>query len=670
MNIPNQVIKRINYLRSVINEHNYRYYVLDDPTISDAQYDELFRELQQLEKNYPSLLTPYSPTNRVGSKPSDAFLAIRHKIPMLSLENGFSEKEVLAFDKRICDRLKNEAPIQYVCEPKLDGLAVNIFYEDGKLKKAATRGDGEVGEDITANIATIRAVPLILRSSKPPAQLEVRGEVFITKAGFIKLNEQAKKTGAKVFINARNAAAGSLRQLDPNITAQRPLTIFCYGLGTLTGIDMPKTHFETLQMLKNFGFPINNEIKVVKNIKDCLGYYEKMQLKRALLPYEIDGVVYKVNNLLLQQKLGFVARAPRFALAHKFPAEEMVTTLLDVEFQVGRTGALTPVARLVPIFVGGATISNATLHNMDEIKRKDIHIGDTVVVRRAGDVIPEIVRVITKKRNKHTKKIILPKKCPVCSSNIEHIEGDAIARCMAGLFCAAQRKEAIKHFAARRAMNIDGLGDKLVNQLVDLHLIQNPADIYGLSLETLSNLERMGQKSANNLLKAINDSKNTTFARFLYALGIREVGETTAKLLAKHFTTPAEFEKVTDADLQAIPGIGPIVAQHIVAFFAEKHNKTVINKLLAAGIIWENVKLNNKNLPLFAKTFVITGTLTTMTRERAQEKIENLGGKVLSALSSKTNYLVTGENPGSKLKKAFALNITILDEKKFLQLIK
>lgn len=669
MKPPNNVIQQVEHLRHQLNEHNYRYYVLDAPTISDAEWDSLFRKLQELEKQYPELIILESPTQRVGSKPLKAFAEVQHEIPMLSLENAFTEEEVHAFNQRIRDRLKTHEIIEYTCEPKLDGLAVSIRYENGILKTAATRGDGETGEDITENVRTIPSVPLHLRGDNFPKVLEVRGEIYMSKDGFEKLNAKAAEKGEKVFVNPRNAAAGSVRQLNPQITAGRPLAIFCYGVGVVKGFELPDKHSDILELLKKWGLRINGEVQVKKGIEKCLDYHAKMSGKRSKLAYEIDGVVYKVNDIELQKKLGFVSRAPRWAIAHKFPAEEVVTTIEAVEFSVGRTGALTPVARLKPVFVSGVTVSNATLHNMDEIKRKDIHIGDTVIVRRAGDVIPEVVSVVEQHRHHQVKAIHLPKVCPVCGSAVEHIEGEAVAKCTGGLYCPAQRKEAIKHFASRRAMNIEGLGDKLVDQLVSEGLVETVADLYSLKFEQLANLERMAEKSANNILEALEKSKKTTLARFLFALGVREVGESTAKNLAQHFGDLKPLFSISEEELQQIPDIGPVVAHHIAAFFSEKHNQKIIHQLLDAGIHWEKVKVTS-HAPLAGKTFVLTGTLMQLTREEAKEKLEALGAKVSGSVSAKTNYVVVGEDAGSKFTKAKELGIPIMDEKEFLHFLK
>lgn len=660
--------QQVEKLRQQINEHLHQYHVLDAPVISDAEYDKLFLALQQLEQDNPELITSDSPTQRVGAAPLKEFAEVQYEIPMLSLENAFTEEDVVAFDQRIHDRLNMTKPIEYSCEPKLDGLAISLRYEKGLLVVASTRGDGTTGEDVTENIRTIKSVPLRLHGKDFPQVLEVRGEVYIAKAGFKKLNANALEKGEKVFANPRNAAAGSIRQLDPRIAASRPLSMFCYGIGVVEGIKLPEKHSEVLSLLKNFGFPVSPDIAVQEGIENCLKYYKKIGEKREKLAYEIDGVVYKVNNLHLQERMGFVSRAPRWALAHKFPAEQVQTVIANVEFQVGRTGTLTPVARLEPVAVGGVIVSNATLHNMDEIKRKNIHIGDTVIIQRAGDVIPEVVCVVKTKNAVH-KKIVLPKHCPICHSAVEQIEGEAAARCSAGLFCPAQRKEAIRHYASRRAMDIEGLGEKLVEQLVDLDLIANPADLYFLTLDQLAGLDRMAEKSAQNLLDALEKSKKTTFPRFLYALGIREVGEATAKNLAKHFGDLPPVFLATEESLQEIEDVGPVVAKNIASFFAEPHNHKVIDKLLQAGVHWEIIQFSAKDLPLAGMTFVLTGSLATMSREEAKEKLENLGAKVSGSVSAKTSYVVTGADPGSKLTKAKKLNIAVMEEDEFLKFL-
>lgn len=663
--------KRAAKLRAELDEHNYRYYILDAPIVSDAQYDRLLRELQELEQQYPALVTSDSPTQRVGAAPLKAFKEVKHKIPMLSLDNAFSREEVLAFEHRIKERLHTTGEIEYCCEPKMDGLAVSLLYVDGQLTQAATRGDGYTGEDITANIRTVKSVALHLRGKDYPKVLEVRGEVYLPKKGFAALNARAAEKGEKVFVNPRNAAAGSLRQLDSKITASRPLAIYCYGVGEVQHGHLPDRHSEILHKLAEWGLRISSEIKVEKGIEKCLRYYQHMMDKRNALPFEIDGIVYKVDSIELQQRLGFVARAPRWATAHKFPAQEELTQVQAVEFQVGRTGALTPVARLKPIFVGGVTVSNATLHNMDEIERKDVRIGDTVIVRRAGDVIPEVAGVVKERRPHDAKKIKLPKQCPICGSEVLKPEGEAVARCEGGLYCPAQRKEAIKHFASRKAMDINGLGDKIVEQLVDEKLIANVADLYSLTLKQLAALERMGEKSAENTLMAIEKSKNTTLPRFLYALGIRDVGEATAYNLAMHYSTLEKIMVVDEEELQNVQDIGPIVAAHAFAFFKQAHNREIIKKLIKHGIHWRNMPaIDSSKLPLASKTFVLTGTLATMSRDEATAQLQKLGAKVSGSVSKKTAYVVVGEDPGSKLTDAKKLGVTIINEKDFIKLLK
>jgi DNA ligase (NAD+) len=667
--LSSNILQQVKKLRQDLNEHNYRYYVLDDPSLSDADYDALFAALQALEKAHPELITPDSPTQRVGAAPSKEFAEVQHEVPMLSLENAFADDNVIAFDRRVKDRLHVEHDITYVCEPKLDGLAVSLRYENGVFVRAATRGDGATGEDVTANIRTIKMVPLRLKGNDYPESIEVRGEVYMPKAGFIALNKRAEIKSEKIFANPRNAAAGSLRQLNPQITAKRPLAIFCYGVGKVVGRSMLDTHSEMLAALKKWGFVVNPEIAVVNGIDKCLAYYASIGKKRTGLLYEIDGVVYKVNSIKEQERLGFVSRAPRWAIAHKFPAEQVQTTIESVEFQVGRTGALTPVARLRPVSVGGVTVSNATLHNMDEVKRKDIQIGDTVIIQRAGDVIPEVVSVVTEKRLSQPKKIKMPAECPICHSAVEQIEGEAAARCTGGLFCPAQRKEAIKHFASRRAMDVEGLGDKLVEQLIDCDLISSPADLYTLKLEQLSGLDRMAEKSAQNLLDALEKSKKTTLGRFLYALGIREVGEATAKNLANYFGDLKPLYFSTVESLQEVQDVGPVVAKHIVAFFAEDHNHAVIDKLLKNGVHWNVIEKSQSELVLAGKTFVLTGSLDSMSRDQAKDKLESLGAKVAGSVSAKTSYVVTGADAGSKLKKAKELGVPILEENEFLDFL-
>lgn len=666
---------RVSELRELIEQHNYRYYVLDEPQLPDAEFDKLFRELQALEEAHPELKSENSPTQRVGGQPAEGFLKVQHSVPMLSLGNCFSEEELADFDRRVRQGLykklgrdENEE-ITYVAEPKLDGLAVSLRYEAGVLVRAATRGDGQTGEDITGNVRTIKSVPLSLKGDGWPAVLEVRGEVYMRKADFEAMNAQAERAGEKIFVNPRNAAAGSLRQLDSRITARRPLRIYCYALGEYAG-SMPETQAAMLELLKKWGLPVNELTQTVQGVAGCRQFYATVGQQRAQLPYEIDGVVYKVDATEYREALGFVARAPRWAVAHKFPAEEAITVLNDVEFQVGRTGALTPVARLEPVFVGGVTVSNATLHNMDEVERKDVRIGDAVVVRRAGDVIPEVARVIEDKRPQQAKKITLPKTCPVCDSPVERVAQEAVARCTGGLVCAAQRKQALRHFASRRAMDIDGLGDKLIDQMVDEGLLHTPADIYQLSAEQIAGLERMAEKSAQNLLAAIEKSKTTTLPRFLYALGIRDVGEVTARQLANHF---AELDALINADLESlesVPDVGPIVAQHVACFMQSEDNRKVIQNLMAAGIHWPVIeKQPQVDHALADLTFVLTGTLPNMTRDEAKARIESLGGKVTGSVSKKTDYLVAGEAAGSKLTKAEQLGITVLDEDALLKLL-
>lgn len=661
--VPPDVEQRAAKLREQIDEHNYRYYVLDAPTVTDAEYDRLFRELQALEAQYPSLITATSPTQRVGVQPAKEFEEVKHMTPMLSLDNAFNETEVAAFDRRIHERLGEKMKVQYACAPKFDGLAISLIYSDGVLVRGATRGDGYQGEDITQNIRTIKTVPLRLRGKAYPKEIEIRGEVYMPKAAFWALNEAARKNQQKVFANPRNAAAGSLRQLDPRITASRTLAFYSYGTGqALSGI---KTYFATMQRLAEWGIPISPEMCLVEDLAGCLAYYREIFTKRSALPYEIDGVVYKVNDYAQQDALGFVARAPRWAVAHKFPAQEMMTQLLNVEFQVGRTGVLTPVARLEPVLVGGVMVSNATLHNMDEIMRKDVRIGDTVIVRRAGDVIPEVFAVVLERRPQQTKRIHLPKHCPVCHADVIKLEEFAAARCVGGLFCPAQRKEAIKHFAARKAMDIEGLGDKLIDQLVDQGLLKTAADIYCLTRQALSDLERMGDKSADNILAAIEKSKATTLPRFLFALGIRNVGEATARVLTQHFGNLENLMKAEAAELQQVSDVGPVVAEAITAFFQQAHNREVIMQLQKYGVHWPDTIKTKAVLPLQGKTFVLTGTLISMSRDAASEAIRALGGKVSGSVSKQTDYVVAGSEPGTKLKKAQQLGVTVLDEAAF-----
>ncbi len=671
--MSNPVKKQIEKLREKLRYHAYQYYVLDDPDIPDAEYDRFYKELLALEEKHPELITTDSPTQRVGATPLTAFDQIQHQMPMLSLDNVFNEEDLMAFNQRIQDRLIISDEIEYTAEPKLDGLAISLRYEDGELIYAATRGDGSTGENVTQNIRTMQSVPLRLLGDNFPKVLEVRGEVFMPKAGFEKLNKLARQNDEKEFANPRNAAAGSLRQLDPEVTARRPLSLYCYSTGIVEGGGLADTHYEILQQLKGFGLPVCNEIERLRGVKACLAYYQNISDQRDQLPYDIDGIVYKVNSIALQERMGFVARAPRWAIAHKFPAQEEISRVIEVDFQVGRTGAITPVARLEPVFVGGVTVSNATLHNMDEIRRKDIRVGDQVIVRRAGDVIPEVARVVPGSRKKALPEIQMLKQCPVCQSAIEQIEGKAIARCTGGLYCQAQRAEAIKHFASRKAMDIDGLGDKLVEQLVDEDLIHTPADLYQLSIETLSSLERMAEKSANNLVSALAASKQPALSRFIYALGIREVGETTAMNLANEFKTLSEIQKADFDHLIEVQDIGPIVAQHIVNFFQQQHNLDVIEQLLAAGIEVQEVKIlaadDQANSVFSGKIVVITGTLPTLSRDEAKDKLLAAGAKVTASVSAKTDYLLAGEKAGSKMSKAEKLGVQVIDEASMLALL-
>ena len=748
MSVPRGVRSRSEELRWQIDHHNYRYYVLDDPEVPDAEYDRLLRELQDLEARFPELVTPESPTQRVGAEPLEGFAEVEHRVPMLSLENAFDEVEARAFDRRVCERLGRDR-IRYLADPKLDGLAIGLTFEEGLLRRAATRGDGRHGEDVTAQVRTIRSVPLRLRGEGWPALIEVRGEVFLPKAGFDAINTRARAEGGKTFANPRNAAAGSLRQLDPGITAQRPLVMFCYGFGAVQNGTLAPTHSESLNLLRRWGLKTSPDLRVLDGIDACIAYYEEIKSRRDSLDYEIDGVVFKVDALVDQDALGFVSRAPRWAIAYKFPAQEELTTIEAVVFNVGRTGAVTPMARLKPIFVGGATVSNATLHNMDEVRRKDVRVGDTVVVRRAGDVIPEVVQVLPERRPPGTKPVELPKNCPDCGSSVVKPEGEAVARCTGGLYCPAQRKEAIWHFASRRAMDIEGLGEELIEQLVERGLIEDASGIYRLAekADRLAALERMGEKSVENLLEAIEKSKSTTLARFILALGIREVGEATAQALADAYPDLARlmevrvedlvrqggvvgvgpktarairdfFDRNPDpafegeladwlvaqkiqgvspkvaaalvdrfADLDAlkgaqvtdlenrkeslVPGVGETVAGQVVNFFAEPHNRAVIRKLLDAGVHWEvpaGPVAAFAAQPLKGKTVVITGTLGRP-RDQIKSALQARGAKVTGSVSKKTDYLIAGEDPGSKLIRARDLGVTVIGEEELADLL-
>lgn len=662
--VPKDIAEQVSQLRDSINHHNYCYHVLDDPEVPDAEYDRLMRELMQLEQQYPTLLTSTSPTQRVGAEALDSFTQISHKVAMLSLNNAFSETDMQDFEQRIKDRLgDDEQQIDYVAEPKLDGLAISLRYEQGELIQAATRGDGSQGEDVTTNVRTIASVPLKLIGDDWPEVLEVRGEIFMTKAGFEKLNQQARSKEEKTFANPRNAAAGSLRQLDPQITATRPLTFICYGFGEISGMALADSHSGCIQRVKNWGIPVSRELAVVNGVAGCMEYFQGIADKRDRLAYDIDGVVFKVDNLAQQQVLGFIARAPRWAIAHKFPAQEELTTVEAIEFQVGRTGAITPVARLNPVQVAGVTVSNATLHNMDEVKRKDVRVGDTVFIRRAGDVIPEVVKVVKNKRPDKTVPVEMLTHCPVCDSDIVRVAGEAVARCSGGLFCPAQRKEAIKHFASRKAMDIDGLGDKLVEQLVDVELIKDPADLFTLQLEPLAALERLAEKSAQNLLDALETSKRVALPRFIYALGIREVGEATSRSLASFYGSLEAIMGADEEELQQVPDVGPIVASHIVSFFKQPHNLEVLDKLKAAGVQYSEMakQASAAESPLKDKTFVLTGSLSRP-RNDIKAELLDLGAKVTGSVSKKTDYLVAGEAAGSKLTKAEQLGVNVLDE--------
>ncbi|MFC4699098.1 NAD-dependent DNA ligase LigA [Glaciecola siphonariae] len=643
----------------------HQYYVLDEPSVPDAEYDRLMQALIALEKQDPSLRTPDSPSQKVGGAVLSKFETVAHEIPMLSLDNGFADDDLLAFEQRILDRLNMTSEIEFACEPKLDGLAVSIMYENGVLTRAATRGDGQSGENITENVKTIANVPLRLRGDKLPERLEVRGEVFMPKEGFEALNAAQKQKQAKTFVNPRNAAAGSLRQLDSKITASRPLRLYAYSVGVIEGgaIEQASTHSERLEALAEMGLPLCKETDTVKGAQACIDYFNKIGRMRANLSYDIDGVVFKVNNIELQTRLGFVSKAPRWALAQKFPAQEEMTRLMAVEFQVGRTGAITPVARLEPVFVGGVTVSNATLHNQDEIERLGVRVGDTVIIRRAGDVIPQVVSVVLDKRPDDAEEIVFPSHCPICESHVEKIASEAVARCTGGLVCSAQRKEAIKHFASRKALDIDGLGDKLVEQLVEQKLIENPADLFHLSLPQLTSLDRFGDKSAVNLLRALDAAKETTLPRFLYALGIREVGEATARNLALHFLSLEEVIKASFEALVEVQDVGEVVARHIFEFMHEPSNQSIIQKLQEAGVHWPVIELAPiEQQPFAGKTIVLTGTLSQMGRSEAKAKLQELGAKVSSSVSAKTDLLIAGEKAGSKLAKASELGIETWDE--------
>jgi DNA ligase (NAD+) len=661
--------QRIEELRQQLERHNYSYYVLDAPTVPDAEYDRLLRELQELEEAHPEFQSPESPTQRVGGQPLDGFEEVRHRVPMLSLANAFADEEVEAFHERVIKGLETEHA-DYVAEPKLDGVAISLRYEDGRLAQAATRGDGATGEDVTTNVRTIAAIPLRLMNheNRPvyPGTLEVRGEIYMPLAGFRAYNEMAREEGLKELVNPRNAAAGSLRQLDSRITAKRPLAFYAYSL--VAEDSLPESHYEQLQLLKLWGFPVNPEVRRVRDAGGCLAYYRDMGEKRDKLPYDIDGVVYKLEMREQQKTLGFVSRAPRWAIAQKFPAQEEITRLLGIDIQVGRTGALTPVARLEPVFVGGVTVTNATLHNLDEIRRKDVRTGDWVVVRRAGDVIPEVARVVLERREGEPEEFEMPQACPVCGSAVEREEGEAVFRCTGGLVCSAQRVRSIQHFASRKAMDIEGLGEKLVDQLAETGLVQSIADLYALDREQLAGLERMGEKSADNLLVELERSKQPELGRLLYALGIREVGEVTADSLARHFGSLEAIVRADEEQLVDVPDVGPIVAGHVHAFFREPHNLQILEELEQAGLRWQAPEINEGEQPLAGQTWVLTGALG-MPRARARSLLESLGARVTGSVSAKTSVVLAGEAAGSKLARAEKLGIEVVDEEAFIALM-
>jgi DNA ligase (NAD+) len=670
MSKPQDIEQQLQALREKINQHNYRYYVLDDPAVPDAEYDRLMRELQALESDFPELVAADSPSQRVGAAPLSAFQQVRHELPMLSLDNVFNDQEMRDFDRRVKDRLGNDAEVMYACEPKLDGIAVSLLYRQGVLERGATRGDGRIGEDITQNVRTIPSIPLKLLGEGYPDLLEVRGEIYMPKQGFEALNARARARDEKLFANPRNAAAGSLRQLDSAITAQRPLEMCCYGVGAIAGGELPVSHVAIIEQLQQWGFRINPEMRRVEGVEACLAYHDRLLEKRPTLAYDIDGIVFKVDDLTQQQQLGFVARAPRWAIAHKFPAEEEVTVLEGVDFQVGRTGAITPVARLKPVFVGGVTVSNATLHNQDEIERLGVMVGDTVIVRRAGDVIPQVVKVVLDNRPANATAIDFPRRCPICESPIERQADEAVARCTGGLLCGAQQKEGIKHFVSRKALDVDGIGDKLVEQLVDEGLLNSVAGLYALTLEQLTPLERMAEKSALKLLAGLEKSKSTTLPKFLFALGIREVGEATAASLAQYFGSLEAIGQATLEGLLAVPDVGPVVAQHIYDFFHSEHGQDLLQQLLAAGIHWPAIEVKAEHeLPLLGKTYVVTGSLETMGRSEAKTRLQELGAKVAGSVSSKTDCVVAGPGAGSKLTKAQELGLEVIDEQVFLELL-
>ncbi|QYO69376.1 NAD-dependent DNA ligase LigA [Vibrio cholerae] len=666
------VAQRLTELRKTLHEHGVRYYVEDAPTIPDAEYDRLMRELLELEAAHPELMSSDSPSSRVGGRPLDAFESVVHEIPMLSLDNAFDDSELESFYRRMTDRLPAVQHSAFCCEPKLDGLAVSLLYEDGVLTRAATRGDGATGENITENVRTIKSIPLRLLGADFPTRLEVRGEVFMPKAGFEALNARALKKGEKQFVNPRNAAAGSLRQLDSKITAQRPLAFYAYSVGVIEGGELATSHYQRFLQLKGWGLPICPETKLVTSLAEVKAFYQDILQRRQSLAYEIDGVVIKVDDIQLQERLGFVARAPRWAIAYKFPAQEELTLLNDVEFQVGRTGAITPVAKLEPVFVGGVTVSNATLHNADEIERLGVMVGDTVVIRRAGDVIPQIVSVVLERRPENAKSIVFPTRCPVCQSDVERVEGEAVARCSGGLICQAQRKEALKHFVSRKAMDVEGLGDKVIEQLVDREMVSTPADLFRLRAGELTILERMGPKSAQNVIDALNKAKQTTLPKFLYALGIREVGEATALNLAQHFLSLEAIQQASLEQFIEVPDVGVVVASHLQAFFAQDRNQQVINELLEQGITWPALTAAPVAVDsaLAGKVVVLTGSFTQLSRNDAKAALQALGAKVTGSVSKNTDMVFAGEAAGSKLAKATELGIQVFDEQALIEFLK
>ena len=664
-----EVEREVEQLRSQLEVWNYQYYVLDQPTVPDAEYDRIMRRLQALEDQYPQLVRSDSPSQRVGGQPLSEFGQVSHELPMLSLDNAFDFQDLSEFDRRVRDRLDSpDLEVEYACEPKLDGIAVSLLYRGGVLERGATRGDGYTGEDITHNVRTVNSIPLRLRGEGFPEVLEVRGEIYMPRAGFEKLNQLARESGEKTFVNPRNAAAGSLRQLDSRITSRRPLEMCCYSVGQVKGGELPGSHDEVLECLLKWGLRTNSESAVVKGVAACEDYYQSLAARRDQLPYDIDGIVFKVNDLALQERLGFVSRAPRWAIARKFPAQEEMTRLLDVEFQVGRTGAITPVARLEPVFVGGVTVSNATLHNSDEVQRLGVRIGDTVIVRRAGDVIPQVVSVVIEQRPAKARPVVFPASCPVCGSVVERAEDEAVLRCMGGLICAAQQKAAIRHFASRRAMDIEGLGDKLVDQLVDESLVGNVAELFRLTREQLQALERMGEKSAEKLLAALETSKQTSLARFIFALGIREVGEATALSLARHFGSWEALSSADENQLLAVDDVGPVVADHLRQFFDSESSMSVVAQLREAGVTWPDLEVSPEQaLPLAGQTWVVTGKLEIMGRTEAKQYLQDLGAKVAGSVSSRTTCVVAGPGAGSKLGKATELGVEVIDEAAFVE---